>query len=160
MENRPTSKVQRILRGMRFPVAWGAIVTLCAAYGSFRFSGNGTQDSVEGAVLFGGFGVGLATWVLCALFELQKFLAGHIRAWSATLLYVLTSGFAVITTPFATVMARNFFSPEILGGERAMAIPMVGAWMAFAAAGGFVFFGTVVVVTLVSRAVQRAQSDH
>ena len=106
-----------------------------------------TRAAVQGAVLLGGLGVGIATCLTIALFILNRVQTNRLRKgwavlWLAVSSIVSSIATVVVTEVVADSMPRDW---NILRGENRMAIALTWAWTTGIAVLVFVLFTALVI---------------
>lgn len=134
----------------RFVLLWFAIIVGFEAYGFFQPGSQipgtsfDTRSAIEGAVLFGSLGIGVATCLTMGLYILENVSHRRVRKRWAIACLAASSVASTIATPLLGFIAHDKPPWHVLGGERAMGIAIVTGWMIIAAGAGFVIFTVLV----------------
>ncbi len=134
----------------RFVLLWFAITVAFEVYGFFKPEAQINGDpfsirtAVRGAVLFGIFGVGVATCATLGAFIVDRVYRRRIRKRWAIACLAGSSVVSAIATPLFGFIVHDRPPWYILGGEEALGIVDVTGWMIVAAGAGFVLFTVLV----------------
>jgi hypothetical protein len=136
----------------KFLLLWFAVTVAFEGYGFFRPGSQipgtpfDTREAIQGAVLFGSLGVGVATCLTVGLFILDKVRHHRMRKSWAIACLAASSVASVIATPAVASLARDIPPWYVLGGEGGLAIVTIMVWMVFAASAGFLVFALLVLL--------------
>lgn len=138
----------------KFILLWFAVTVAFEGYGFFqpgaqihgdRFN---VRTALEGAVLFGSLGVGVATCLTMGLVILEKVHRGRMRKASAIASLAGSSVASATATPLIAWLAHDKPPWHILGGEDALAIVDITGWMIVAAGVAFIVFALLTLLTV------------
>jgi hypothetical protein len=139
----------------RIVFVWLFLVVVFAGYG-FIHSGNQLRGdsfsmpfAVEGAILTGGLGVGIATCVTGGLMILANLQANRFGKGTAILHLFTCTLVSTVSTPASIVLARPVFPKawNLFNGEGFMGIAFVSWWMGIVAITVFLLLAITVILS-------------
>ena len=134
---------------------WLFVVAVFAGYG-FLNSGNqlrrdsfSTALAIEGAILMGSLGVGVATCIAAGLMILANVQANRITKFAGVLHLVTSSFVSTIATPVTVLLLGPLFPQvsDLLRGEGFMGIASVSSWAGIVAITSFILLTITVILS-------------